>query len=320
MSRDSYRASSFLDSRIRSPGVGAIEVHLGELLDAAPEPMPRRPCRFIFHIGHTCSTLLANSSGELSGTFVLREPAVLLDLARWEDRGRLPHRYTVDRWSALRTSVLAMLAKTYDPGDVAVIKPSSLANGAMREVLLRPAHRAVFVYSPLRTFLSSLLKSEDNRADGVADLAVRLRAGRGRFRATSMRRQPIARQLAALWILHMDLFLELLPTVSPRRLRSLDAEDFVTAPADTLSHLGRLFGLEWSVADIASVVEGPVFRSDAKHPGRPYDARSRRVELSLAADAFRGEIDDAASWAAHVTRDRPIPGVLPRRLGGARAA
>jgi hypothetical protein len=321
MSRDSYRASALLDARIRRHRTGGLEVRLHDLARAAPSSPRARPCRYIFHIGHTCSTLLARAVGELPGSLVLREPGVLTELAKWSDRCRSPRRFTPERWQALRESVLLILSKTYRKGDIAVIKPSSLANGGMQDALVsRSSRRALFVYSSLSTFLASMLKSEDNRLDGIADLAARLRTRGGRIRAASLRRQPIARKLAALWIAHMDLFLDLVPRVPASRLRSLDADDFIAAPADSLSHLGRFFGFDWPAADIASLVDGPIFRGYSKYPRRPFDAHARNAEMRRAREAWGAEIDDASAWAARVTRDRPIPDVLPRRLASARAA
>lgn len=320
MSRDSYRSSAFLDLRGRRRRVGGLQVGLRDLVAAAPLHLRARPSRFIFHIGHTCSTLLSRSIGELPGTHVLREPPVLIDLARSSVAGSAQRGFTVAGWRAACDQVLAILAKTYHRTEVAVIKPSSLANGIMRHALRSTRRRAVFVYCSLPSFLASMLKSEDNQKDGAADLAFRLRTSPGRLRPALVRGQPIARKLAALWVLHMDLFLNLLPRVPSSRLRSLDADDFIAAPADTLRQLGRLFGLEWSSADIASVVSSPIFLRDAKRPERRYDAQARHAELAAARHTFGAEIADASAWAARLTRARPIPEVLPRALLEHRAA
>jgi hypothetical protein len=307
MSRESYRASAFLDARIRRSAPGGLEVPLHQLL---AQPVRRRPCRFVFHVGHTCSTLLSRAIEDLPGTHVLREPPVLTDLAQ----------FGADRRRAVGRHVFALLGKTYRTRDVAVIKPSSLANGVMPAALASPGHRALFLYCALPSFLANMLKCEDNQADGLADLAVRLRAGSMRVSAARVRRQPIARQLAALWLMHVELYLQLAARVPASRLRSLDADELLAAPAACLAQLGRFFGLRWSPHAIASVVEGPTFRADAKQPARAFDPRARRSQLAAARTRFASEIDDATAWCARITRDRPIPIVLPRPLNRRRAA
>ena len=51
---------------------------------------PRDPTRYIFHVGHTCSTLLSRALGELRGCLALREPMALLEVAAWRRAGRAP--------------------------------------------------------------------------------------------------------------------------------------------------------------------------------------------------------------------------------------
>jgi len=207
-----------------------------------------------------------------------------------------------------------VLAKTYIDGDLAVIKPSSMANGAMRGCLVgRPSNRAVFLYRSLPSFLAAMLRTHDNRQDGLADLAVRLGSGRSSLRAASTRRQPLARRLAALWLLHVELFLELLPEVPATRLCSLDAGAFLAAPRATLAALGRAFGFSWSKAEIAEVAAGPVLRRDAKHLSRSYDDGARRAEIAKTRSRWRDEIADAVDWCGRQMGGR-VPDSLPRPL------
>ncbi len=316
MNRQAFAASTMLDERIRRAAPGGLEVSLRELARGIPAKTLRRRSRFVFHTGHTCSTLLARAVGELPGSLVLREPLVMRELARVLE-SRQSARLTA-RDGVLLDAVLAVLAKTYRAADTAVIKPSSLANGAMRAVLAgRPARRAVFLYSALPSFLATMLRSPDNRADGMVDLALRLRAPGTRLTRALVSRQPIARRLAALWILHMDLFLELLPTVPASRLRSLDAADFLAAPDHALSELARMFGFAWSSADVTRVTLGPVFTTYAKSPERRYGRATRRRELASALHAYADQIEDATAWAARITRARPIPQPLPRGIAAA---
>lgn len=319
MDRKAFAQSTMLDVRIRRCAPGGFEVSLRELVRSVPVEAWRRKGRFVFHTGHTCSTLLARAIGELPGALVLREPLVLRELGRVLESGASAGRTGHGR--AFGDAVLALLTKTYGAAEVAVIKPSSQANGAMRAVLAgRPARRAVWLYSSLPSFLATMLRSADNRADGMLDLALRLRAPGARLGRALVLRQPIARRLAALWILQMDLFLDLLPAVPASRLCSLDAEEFLAAPEVALSELGRAFGFAWSRADIGRVVRGTVFATNAKNPERRYGRARRSLELAQAQRAFAKQIEDATAWAERITRDRPIPEPVPRAIVAPRAA
>ena len=66
MNCDSYRAASFLDDRMLQQPVTAHIVPWSSVADAIP-PDARRDARWIFHIGHVGSTLIARLLGEIAG-------------------------------------------------------------------------------------------------------------------------------------------------------------------------------------------------------------------------------------------------------------
>lgn len=311
-----YASSVFLDGRVRLHERAGVEVRLRDLLRVEPPRVAKRAGRFIFHMGHACSTLLSRAIEALPGSLVLREPLVMRQLARWEDARRPPPTYTADTWRRADHLVQGLLAKTYAEGDLAVIKPSSLANGAMRTCLVeRPSNRAVFLYRSLPSFLATMLRTRDNRQDGLADLTVRLRARPGSVHASAVRAQPIVRRLAALWMLHVQLFLELLPLVPASRLLSLDADDFLSSPSATLAALGRAFGFSWSPSQIALVGAGALFSRDAKRPSRSFDAGAHAFELARTRAALGDEIADAIAWCTREMSARATE-ALPRPLLG----
>lgn len=318
MTRESYRLSSFLDARIKRPGPGGYAVNLEDLLEALEGSGAQQPrAHYLFHVGHTCSTLLSRALGELRGCLALREPMALLEVATWKRAGRAPSALAPARWASVLGAIERLLAKTYAPDELLVIKPSSFANNLMPELMRSPEQRrAVFLYSPLETFLANMLKSSDNRADGIEQLGPFLADAvtRGALGGLAMERLSDAQRVATLWVVQIQLFLDLLPTVPEGRLCSLDSEVFLAAPAPLLGAVARFLGVEATDDAIAAVTEGPTFRTYAKGPSRTYDAETRRQELARAAERHRAEIDEGLAWAREITRDRPIPPVLPRAL------
>ena len=79
MDEAAYRGASFLDDRMFA---APLETRLCSLDDALEEANStgRNDARWIFHIGHVGSTLVARLLGELDGLLSIREPRSLRDL------------------------------------------------------------------------------------------------------------------------------------------------------------------------------------------------------------------------------------------------
>ena len=67
MDREAYRAASFLDDRMLQQPVEGADRAVGQCRGAAIAGDARRDARWIFHIGHVGSTLVARLLGELDG-------------------------------------------------------------------------------------------------------------------------------------------------------------------------------------------------------------------------------------------------------------
>src|SRR5690242_4383968 len=78
MSRDSYRAASFLDDRMLQASVDA-QITSFEVIEEAITGDLRSDARWIFHIGHVGSTLVSRLLGELDNVLAVREPRILRD-------------------------------------------------------------------------------------------------------------------------------------------------------------------------------------------------------------------------------------------------
>ena len=79
MDRESYRAASFLDDRMMQQPV-IVHVVPWQTVESAIPDNARHDARWIFHIGHVGSTLIARLLGEIPGVLSVREPRFLRDL------------------------------------------------------------------------------------------------------------------------------------------------------------------------------------------------------------------------------------------------
>ena len=75
MNREAYRLASFLDDRMFQAPRNSQIGRWFEIVEAIPADA-RRDARWIFHIGHVGSTLVARLLGELEGVLSIREPRI----------------------------------------------------------------------------------------------------------------------------------------------------------------------------------------------------------------------------------------------------
>ena len=79
MSAEDYREASFLDDRMFEKPRNSYLLKWDQIADAMPADA-RTDARWIFHIGHVGSTLIARLLGELEGVLSIREPRAFRDL------------------------------------------------------------------------------------------------------------------------------------------------------------------------------------------------------------------------------------------------
>jgi len=285
-----YRDASFLDRRILRP-----ESRTGivprSLLGPCVERLPRA-CDFIFHVSHAGSTLLSRLLGSDDRIFSLREPAILRDLARGGAAGD----------EGLLDLVLALLSRTFRPGQRAVVKATSIVNRIAPALMDRAGDaRALLMTVPAETFLAAVL--DGSPGDITAHAAERLDRLASFGVAEGMAADALgAGEAAAMSWLCENLALAAVARYTPDRTRWLDFDRFLEAPADQLAVAFAAFGLE---ADVKSILAGDLMQRYAKRPDVAYDAAFRRRLLLDASRRLGAEIDAGLAWLDAVgARDR----------------
>jgi len=124
MTPDAYRDASFLDDRMFArPRVSHL---LGWNEVAAAMPFgARRDVRWIFHIGHVGSTLIARLLGELDGVLSIREPRALRDL------NFLPP----DATAEFAPTAQAFFSRTFGASETALVKTTSSVSEMARPLM-----------------------------------------------------------------------------------------------------------------------------------------------------------------------------------------
>ena len=285
-----YRDASFLDRRMLRP-----ESRTGivprSLLGPCVERLPRA-CDFLFHVSHAGSTLLSRLLGSDDRIFSLREPAILRDLARGGAAGD----------QGMLDLVLALLSRTFRPGQRAVVKATSIVNRIATTLMDRAGDaRALLMTVPAETFLAAVL--DGSPGDITAHTAERLDrlASFGVAEGMAADALGVGEAAAMSWLCE-NLAIAAVAHRAPDRACWLDFDRFLEAPADQLAVAFAAFGLD---ADVGAILAGDHMRRYAKRPDVAYDAAFRRRLLLDARRRLGAEIDAGLAWLDAVgARDR----------------
>jgi hypothetical protein len=150
MDAEAYRNASFLDDRMLQDQHFAGIVPWDSVAAAVPADA-RSDARWIFHIGHVGSTLVARLLGELGGVLSIREPRALRDLAM------LP----AERRSQYAEPLRKLMSRTFAAEDRALVKATSFVSEIAAE-LVPPGERALFMYAKPANYIASILAGENS--------------------------------------------------------------------------------------------------------------------------------------------------------------
>ena len=169
MTPTDYRDASFLDDRM------FVKQRASHLLkwDKVAEALPanaRRDARWIFHLGHVGSTLIARLLGELDGVLAVREPRALRDLTF----------FPPDVRARFVPTLQALMARTFANEQVVLIKATSFVSEIATE-LVPAGGRTLLLYATPRNYVAGILAGENSRKElaGMADMRRQRLSSRG---------------------------------------------------------------------------------------------------------------------------------------------
>ena len=300
MSAEAYRSASFLDDRMLQPGLHAQLVPWASVAEAMPADA-RRDARWIFHIGHVGSTLVARMLGELPDVLSVREPRLLRDLTTM----------TNDR-SAYAEVATELYSRTFGAHQSAVVKATSFVSEIAHE-LVPPGGRALFMYGTPRAYIAGMLAGENS----LQELQV-LAPGRAQRMAGRVQLDPpqnLAELAAAAWACEMS---SLEQSAAALTDRTIDWMDFDRALEDMAGELARatdLFGFAADADQVRAIAEGPLIRRYSKALEYEYSPALRRDLLGEASAHHRRDIDGALAMLTRAAEKSPL---LARALQRAR--
>ena len=170
LSEDAFRAASFLDARALDPGAPLQWVAWPQIEAAVEAAGLEEGCGFIFHLGHTGSTLLSRLLGAHPSVLALREPLPLRVLAQQALEIETPE----SPWGpagleSRAKAFLSLWSRTFTADQLAVVKATSFASGMAARLLTRPSRpKAISIYSRPEAYLATVLAGANTHLDILA--------------------------------------------------------------------------------------------------------------------------------------------------------
>jgi hypothetical protein len=295
---EGYRRASFLDHRAFINDTQAVWLPYERLLREAAALPPQPTPHAIFHVSHCGSTLISRLLAELPDCLPVRESLVALGLAVVRrDLDRPESRLDGATWDSLFDASLRLLSRTYRPSQRAMLKFTSACGNLLTPILQHDTgSKALLLHTDLETWLTVMLRDDNVRQNGrfyAQDWLKDMHALTG-GRDLRLAALSDSQQFAVNWLAAMLQFERALQQY-PQRTRRCNFEPFLADPTAGLKDVGGFFGLNTTRA--AEIAAGPLLKSYAKNPARPFDRAAREQELKETRQRAGAEIRAGLQFA-----------------------
>jgi hypothetical protein len=294
MSRESYRAASFLDDRMLQQPVNARIVTWQTVADAA-RPDARRDARWIFHIGHVGSTLVARLLGEIPGVLSIREPRFLRDIAGLGQEQRLP----------MSDAAQPLFSRTFAPDEASLVKATSFVSEIAPELVPR-GERALFMHATPRNYVASILAGENSVQELRMLAAARAQRSAARLSGLDRQQRSDAHLAAAAWACEMTALEAAADAMADRQVAWADFDQMLGDMEPRLGQAADHFGFSANQEQLQAIVQGPLMRRYSKALEYDYSADLRRELIAEAEAHFRRDIDDALAMLREASEKSPL--------------
>ena len=295
MTPEAYREASFLDDRMFQQPRNSHLLGWKAVVEAMP-PAARTDARWIFHIGHVGSTLVARLLGELDGVLSVREPRALRDLTFFPREVRT--RYI--------PVVRALLSRTFAPGEFALVKATSMVSEIAGE-LVPAGGRALFMYADPGAYIAGILAGENSRKElaGMAETRAKRLAGRGLHFDPPRHESDLA---ASAWACEITALESAANAMQDLHVIWADFDLMLDDMEAALADAVRLFGFTGSNERFREIVSGPLMRRYSKALEYEYSPSLRRELLAETSGHFRRDIDGALAMLSRAADKSPLLG------------
>lgn len=304
MDRAAYRDSSFLDDRMFQAPAKAVICPLDEAVRAITAEL-RSDARWIFHIGHVGSTLVARLLGEIAGVLSVREPRLLRDLTS----------LNASALSDVAPTVQRLMSRSFAADELALVKATSFVS-EIAPTLVPPGERALFLFDEPRTYIETILAGENSRKE--LRMLAKVRAERMKQRVSGLTGAGLsdAHLAAAAWACEMTSLEVAAEAMPDRQVRWARFDPMLDRMPQALESLASFFGFATDSARLREIASGPLMRRYSKALEFDYSPGLRRELLAEARQEHRVEIDQAIDMLEQAAGNFPF---LARALSRAMA-
>jgi hypothetical protein len=295
-----YRAASFLDDRMFEQWRDVRVLPFPAVSDASAASS-REDARWIFHIGHVGSTLLARMLGEVEGVLSIREPRILRDLAYMDAHRR----------EFMAPVVRKLCSRSFAAGQLSLVKATSFVS-EIAPLLVAPESRAIFMFAGARSYIETILAGENSVRELHFLHDDRIRRMEGRVGPMEGMASSDAHRAAMAWACEMTALEAAAEEMPDRPLLWVDFDRFLAIPRDGLISAARHLGIPLTEEKAQVIVDGPLMRRYSKAPEHDYSPELR-LELQIEARQSHGAaIESALRMLDEASRTAPL---LARALG-----
>ncbi|HKU13424.1 MAG TPA: hypothetical protein VJQ52_03460 [Steroidobacteraceae bacterium] len=304
-----YRAASFLDDRILTPGLTGAWTSLPDLVAAAQDVSHGRPLHFIFHTGHVGSTLLSRLLDESGCVLSLREPLPLRTLADARDVLGSPESLLGSAdFEGLERALLQLWSRGYDRTHSVVVKATSSACRIATSLLERRAGaRAVYLNLRAEPYLATLLAGKNSAVDlrghgpiRIRQLQARIQAPLPPLHALSPGELAAMGWLAETWNQHDAV------ERAGSRVLTLDFGQLLADVAGCVQRVAQHFQLPVESGWLAGIAHSPVLTRYSKSPDFEYSPQVRHELLRESRRANAAQIAAGLRWLDKLAGTHPV--------------
>lgn len=308
LNESAYRAASFLDDRILTPGLKGAWTSLESVLGAAAAAVASRPLHFIFHTGHVGSTLLSRLLDESGSVLPLREPLPLRTLADARDvLASAESLLSPADFERLERALLQLWSRGYGGTHSVILKATSSACRIATPLLERlPGARAVYLNLGAEPYLATLLAGKNSGVDLRGHGPVRIRQLQSRIQAPltplhalSLGELAAMSWLAETWNQHdaVDQF--------GSRVVALDFDALLADVAGSVRRVAEHFQLPVESGWLADIARSPVLTRYSKSPDFEYSPQLRRELLRESRQTNAAQIAAGLRWLEKLAGSQP---------------
>lgn len=294
-----YRATSFLDARALQPQQVLVEYNINQLVRIFSSNTELGELGLIFHIGHCGSTLLSRALSTSDAFLPVREPLPLLVLSNlFRELDKPTCFLSKPQFESLKQCIVNALKRRFNPDQLSVIKLNSTCNNLIAPLLDDGAkRRAVCLYLPLESYLTSMLSKDKLSSDVRGQAITRMQAWMQIEDVKPLQLHalnPIQLMVVA-WLTNLYQFTRA-STAQANQVKLLNFEDFLGDPELALSELCVFFGKP-DQADVVTSRYASIAGGYSKNPSANFDANIRKQAMQLARHRYAADISQGMQWA-----------------------